>query len=125
MTEAFSEWRMPDGTPKGRRAWRAVQGETFVAFYAVGRGRRTRYYVTWGAEGGRSGGEQVESFYGAQQRGLALLMELSNAEPRKRLPWGGDLAALADIYDAYVRLQDNPDLAKAALAVIHARKATP
>lgn len=77
MTEAasyFSEWRMPDGSPKGRRAWRAVQGETFVAFYAIG--RKGRYYVTWGAEGGRSGGEQVESFYGAQQRGLAILMEL-------------------------------------------------
>lgn len=73
-TKMFEEFRMPDGTAKGRKAWRAQRGDVYVAFYAVG--RKGRYYITWGAVG-RDGGEQVESFYGAEKRAAAILDELA------------------------------------------------
>ncbi len=72
----FQQVQMPDGTPKGRKMWRASSGDNYAAFYPVG--RKGRFYVTWGAASGRCGGEQVDSQEAAQNRATEIMSNLVN-----------------------------------------------
>lgn len=72
----FQQVQMPDGTPKGRKMWRATDGDNYAAFYPVG--RKGEFHVTWGAATGGSGGERVGCRESAEWKAAEILRRLAS-----------------------------------------------
>lgn len=73
----FQQVQMPDGTPKGRKMWRAADSAgNYAAFYPVG--RKGDYYVTWGAASGGAGGERAGCREDAESVARDILRRLAS-----------------------------------------------
>lgn len=70
----FQEVQMPDGSPKGRKMWRASRGENYAAFYPFG--RKGLFWVTWGSASG-AGGERADGREDAESKATEILRRLA------------------------------------------------